>query len=675
MDPRAKEQTARRRSTFPPTRRCDSVGVTSRPERAELAPPHGSGRATQRVDRALRSACTPGGREARGGASGGKPGVAADGRQRPPRGGVQRKAAGLLGNSARLAASGGRGAAPSADRKISVPRAERVDGRRLARPAARPAERPAESMRPTDQSGAGSYSADRIDLAELLRAEPLRPGQHRSPWLGASTGPLSLRGYRRAVMRQTRQLLSPRHSRCGIYPLADLQVVERSAADGARSLAVQGHESCSDRWCIACRPRALARQLAVIGRALEGRRERAAFVTLTMRHTRGMSYALQVAVLKGALRRMWGGREGQRAHTELGGPDSIWCPDQTFSPVTNAHAHYHGVLFFDTKIPRKLEKRLAHRWAESLRATVRAMLRGIEKAEGKADPQAYLDRLFGRVGRGLTLDARLERLSEEVAELTEDSVQPSEERGVKAERLKDSQAARDYLCKLGLELTHSGAGCSVDSRGVPHYSIPGLLELLTDVTHRHHRWARNMVREAWEATRGLSWIQPSRGLYSKFRINEPTERELEDAELEGVTERLLGVVSAKVWNEAARRLGGGDAVHELLESMHERGELERALPQVGMCGIARPAVRRPPVQVDTAATRAHRRQEAADRAARAKERPPPSEPEPKLRVRLTGRERRERLEELRHVLWLDCGLLAASAAMSEARGISQRQPS
>ena len=159
---------------------------------------------------------------------------------------------------------------------------------------------------------------------------------------------------------------------------ADVTLVEYSGDAGAR-LGLSGVSSCKHRMCPYCAPKWQRTRTDEVRDAISNwGPARSYFVTLTMRHHRGLPLPLLYRLLRDAWGHLWSGRGGQEAAASIGGrPESVRAMDQTWSEEHGWHPHIHGVIFAQREgtSDEELAEVLHERWTGGLRAALKRFRR------------------------------------------------------------------------------------------------------------------------------------------------------------------------------------------------------------------------------------------------------------------------------------------------------------
>ena len=180
----------------------------------------------------------------------------------------------------------------------------------------------------------------------------------------------------------------------------------------------------------------------------------------------------------------------------------------------------------------------------------------------------------------------IQRVSDMLAKLTEASITPTRQRGVRVERMRDREALPGYLAKLGLELAWSlDKSGKPGSDGVLHFghfqvaaiactresALVELAERVGTTPERLREWARRSYRQLFLATVGTQTItfsdREALGLGpDPYREgDEPAEPASDE------TSRVIGQIEAGAYTLRAEQRGHG--VIGELAAAYERGEL------------------------------------------------------------------------------------------------------
>lgn len=438
---------------------------------------------------------------------------------------------------------------------------------------------------------------------------------------------------------------------------AEVQLVGVTSPNGDSRLDKRGLATCKSPLCPLCFSKWARTRSEEITTAIDhwGAR-RVLFLTLTARHHLGMPLALQHRILTRAYGHLWSGRKGQ-AHAEKWGgkPESIRAHDRTggivFSegcePEWNGwHPHLHVLVFrrSEAQTVGELTEALIERWPDALGSALRSMKRLCRQTLARAGeweliakcfpelPQKKRERkmtvnqweLAARAGLGGWCTSRrctcekctrvrakrmfggrlvrknqplleaIRRISLLLRAIDEQSLMPSEERGVKMETVRAEDRAPTYLAKLGLELSfseskHVHERVNRAGRTVRHYPHWGIAHLAT----RHGTPLRAIARKAWaelfSATRGTQTITFSDRVALGLGPDPYAEEGEPDEAVPGDFVQLLGQIAGNRWDEMRREQGHGLLV--TLEESFRLGVLPKLPfvdPPLGHHGLPEP---------------------------------------------------------------------------------------
>lgn len=432
---------------------------------------------------------------------------------------------------------------------------------------------------------------------------------------GTSFSPAGLARGLRGLMGRAQALCRLRR----IQPT--VQLVEYNTPESSR-LVVQGVHTCKSPLCPLCAGKWQRTRSKEISQAIDfWGPKRVVFVTLTMRHHRGMRLALMHRLLRDAFGHLWSGRLGQEAAEQCGGkPETVRGHDRTWSKRHGWHPHLHSLFFLQREglSDAELRELLDQRWPESLGASLRRFRRLAKRILAGAgcgrldcpvcmhaeDPGAICQcnlcrseaglkhrecehlrdrarRVFGAklVPRHVPLVDAARQISQALKAFTEESIRPSLEHGVQAERMRSKDKLPTYLSKLGLlhlELTSQSKLGKRGSDGELHYGVWEVARLAT--THRHElrAAARSAWRDLFRSSFGTQTItfsdRKALGLGpDPYAEGEPDEQAEEE------TSRCLFEIEGARWDALHKARNHGLLIE--LEQAHRNNTLE-TLPYV-----------------------------------------------------------------------------------------------
>jgi hypothetical protein len=462
----------------------------------------------------------------------------------------------------------------------------------------------------------------------------------------------------------------------------DVTLVERASIqvdfDGVVSevggrLVFRGVKTCgSVHSCPMCAAAILRTRAAEVTQALDRcQRDRTAFCTFTLRHSREMALGALRKLLALSYSELKAGRTGAELKAALGFVGDVRAAEQTYGTENGWHPHLHAVWVFDSPPPVNFRELLVERWRvcvqnahHRLREVVRYFVHGtgpVAKrrelmgetykpgAMGTDSQRAFAVKMFGRryVHEHCSLLEAAMQFGDELLTLgAPDDFLPDHDHGVHAELADDTREVAQYLAKLGLELT----GIAKKTSKPGHFTSWDIGRRAADGDpHFVGLWKDHAL--AMLGARQLTW---SRGLRAAVGLVEQrtdeelaAEESLEPTEIE----RLIGVVPGALWDQRVRHCGQ-DLVAELLEKYAARDTRSHELvtPRDG----ERDVTPRP----DIASTWWERWREGAAALERGADRLPPPPRKRAVLVQGAGFMQRhaDAIEDLREVLWLEHGI-------------------
>lgn len=162
-------------------------------------------------------------------------------------------------------------------------------------------------------------------------------------------------------------------------------------------MALHGVHTCKSALCPYCAPKWQRHRSQEISQAIDrwpSGPDGVYFVTLTMRHNRGMALSLQHRLLTAAYGSLWSGNQGAKAALILGGkPESIRAHDRTWSKPHSWHPHVHSLLFsqnagLDTGA---LAAVLDKRWPRVLQSSLKRFRSLCTRIVSRSDKLEYRD--------------------------------------------------------------------------------------------------------------------------------------------------------------------------------------------------------------------------------------------------------------------------------------------
>ncbi len=283
------------------------------------------------------------------------------------------------------------------------------------------------------------------------------------------------------------------------------------STDGT-GVAITGIETCgSARDCPVCAPNIYAARAEQIVKACKRHRDRGGEVlmlTLTIRHQGSNDLKWLSTKVSEAYRSMRRSRRFQRFwKCELG---AMWVirGDETTHGPKGWHPHLHVLLFVDKKSQLAVQAKAASEHKKTL--------------NGRTNDLLY---------------CVYERWSERVEALLGSAFVPSVERGVVVSLSTDDE----YIAKLGLEV----AFITEKSGRTDQHRTPW--ELLQDATDGELE-AQRLWREHSKAMLGRRQISWSRGMKIAFGVDDKTDEELAQEQLDREKPRTCFDIAAWLWD-------------------------------------------------------------------------------------------------------------------------------
>lgn len=439
-------------------------------------------------------------------------------------------------------------------------------------------------------TGASALAPSRVDTGSLNRPGEvgvprfLRPIGKRPnvalpidrPKYLPGPSPAALRA---ELARSLRPLQRRRVRRCRCVRVAsEVALVERVSADGEPSLVIRGIESCASvHSCPMCAARIMAERGREIVEALDAhKRSRVALVTFTLRHRKGMRLRLIRKVLSLAYSELKAGEAGKRLKSRVGYIGDVKAAEQTHGE-NGWHPHLHCLWFFERDAHERMGRQLRARWKRCVLNAVKRMralawdcLLGRASARGvvldglslmtPSDVADYnlrkAQRLFGSHYLAFGLEAAARRVLEDLKGLRDSDLVPNDH-GVDFRPCDDRKAVGYYLSKLGCELTGIASKVAKDGGAtcwdIARSAVAG--NLVAQSLWKEHSGAMKGARQ-------LTW---SRSL--RYRLGLEPERTDDElvADTDEPTDRLLGYVTASQWDPLVKVCGQG-VVAELQRS-------------------------------------------------------------------------------------------------------------
>ncbi|HXK19925.1 MAG TPA: hypothetical protein VNG33_19075 [Polyangiaceae bacterium] len=351
-----------------------------------------------------------------------------------------------------------------------------------------------------------------------------------------------------------------------------MQLVEQGGADGPQRLVFRGVKTCgSVHSCPMCAAAILRTRASELTVALDlVKRDRAAFVTFTLRHDREMALAALRKIEALAYSELKAGRTGGELKSSIGYVGDLKAAEQTYGHENGWHPHLHCVWVFDARPPSELETLLFERWVTCLKNAHRRLKDAIqffvhndgpiarrrkEKGEkyrpgelGTPAQRSFAMKMFGRryVTSNDSLCNAALLFSHDLKTLgrLEDFL-PLRERGVRAELVDNgTERLADYLAKLGLEVT--GIASKTSAEG--HFSS---WDIAREAAKGRYKFVA-LWKEHGAVMKGARQLTWSRGLRDALGLEpERSDEELAEENLEpGETETMLGAIEGPLWDSS-----------------------------------------------------------------------------------------------------------------------------
>lgn len=464
----------------------------------------------------------------------------------------------------------------------------------------------------------------------------------------------------------------------------EVQLVSRAQpgsplAPGQAALIVRGVKTCgSVHSCPMCAAAIMRERAAELTIALDTlHRDRAVFVTFTLRHTRAMALGPLRKLQALAYSEMKAGRAGAELKSKIGYLGDLKSAEQTWGTDFGWHPHLHSVWAFDAPPTGELQPLLSDRWQTCLANAYQRIEHTLswlmhntgpiaerrkERGEwyrpgelGSEVQRRFALKMLGRhyVRKGVTLWEAACHFAEDFRTLGGvEAIMPNDDHGVNVKHLEQGDELSTYLSKLGLEVT----GIAKKTSSPDHFTS---WDIAREAASSGGKFI-GLWKEHSNAMKGARQLTWSRG----FRALCGLEPERSDEELAGEPlepdeiENWLGTIHADAWDTRTRE-DGQELISELYETHATGGDLyafdefgERLVePRSGQRTIEREPV-------DTAPTIWERWQAEASARQRGTQRVP----KPVRAVRVVGAEPRsaqryqDSLDALREDLWIEQGI-------------------
>ena len=350
-----------------------------------------------------------------------------------------------------------------------------------------------------------------------------------------------------------------------------VQLLARHSPDGTSRLVMQGIQTCgSVHSCPMCAAPILTRRAKEIQQALDAHtRDRAAMVTLTLRHRPGIPLDVLRTILARAYSELWAGKGGQKARRDIGVKHHIRAAEQTWGQ-NGWHPHLHAMFFFEREPPPDWVEQLTERWLTVVNqvhkrqwnATTRIFK--MSRAERESDEvRARYTRYFGarycRKGammagakafrKALKAMGGVKGLHPDLQQpASVAGIMPDRERAVVGEMISHEKAAAHYLSKMGLEL----AGITAKEAKNGNYTNWQIAELAGQGIPQF----RALFKEHADGMLGARQLTWSRGARKAFGLEPERPDEVLAAETEpepGDIDVPFHQIEGKAWDVCAQQ--------------------------------------------------------------------------------------------------------------------------
>ncbi len=305
---------------------------------------------------------------------------------------------------------------------------------------------------------------------------------------------------------------------CGYSTAGTAQV--GVVVNGEGRARYSGLARCGSIWeCPVCSLYIRTKRSDEVRQVVEGHgADRAVMLTLTVRHGLGDDLATMRAQLADAWRAMTRGQAWARFSSSAGVVGTIRALEVTHGR-NGWHPHLHVVLLLEDEPSASdvLELEGRREWVPEHRGWL-------------------LDRWIAMCSKYIGQDAA-----------------PSLDHGISLTVLSSA----DYLCKLGLELTHPSKRARRDSRSP--------LEIADDWARFHRRKDSTLWRSYCSAMVGARQLTWSRGLKRKHGIRDRSDLELSAEEEPTTEDRIVATLTLEQWRQVRTRRGVSVRVLELAE--------------------------------------------------------------------------------------------------------------